>query len=142
MIIKVRKAFSLLEVLLALTTLALIIVPLFGLEGKILLTSKRFHEKLIRLLPLANSLNNISLVKDLETGLEKKEQGPEGKIVIQTETIGENSPFSKFENLQKVIAKESWELGEESLVRFVFVAPKKDKEENKEKEKDKNEKTK
>jgi len=65
MVTRLRKGFSLIEVLMSLVVLVTLSIILINLEARILLNARRFHSKLIRLLPLANSLNSLTLVDDL-----------------------------------------------------------------------------
>lgn len=132
------RAFSLIEVLLSLTALAIIIIPLINLETRILFSAKRFHEKLIRIMPLANSLNNISLLTDLKTSIEKNNIGPDTKILIKLEKVAEDSDLFKFKNLEKIIATQSWDKKEENLTKYIFILKEQDekpnnKQDNKEK---------
>ena len=124
------RAFSLIEVLLSLTALAIIIIPLINLETRILFSAKRFHEKLIRIMPLANSLNNISLLTDLKTSIEKNNIGPDTKILIKLEKIAENSDLFKFKNLEKIIATQSWDKKEENLTKYIFILKEQDEKSN------------
>lgn len=124
------RAFSLIEVLLSLTALAIIIIPLINLETRILFSAKRFHEKLIRIMPLANSLNNISLLTDLKTSIEKNNIGPDTKILIKLEKVAENSDLFKFKNLEKIIATQSWDKKEENLTKYIFILKEQDEKSN------------
>ena len=124
------RAFSLIEVLLSLTALAIIIIPLINLETRILFSAKRFHEKLIRIMPLANSLNNISLLTDLKTSIEKNNIGPDTKILIKLEKVAENSDLFKFKNLEKIIATQSWDKKEETLTKYIFILKEQDEKSN------------
>ena len=124
------RAFSLIEVLLSLTALAIIIIPLINLETRILFSAKRFHEKLIRIMPLANSLNNISLLTDLKTSIEKNNIGPDTKILIKLEKIAENSDLFKFKNLEKIIATQSWDKKEETLTKYILILKEQDEKSN------------
>ena len=124
------RAFSLIEVLLSLTALAIIIIPLINLETRILFSAKRFHEKLIRIMPLANSLNNISLLTDLKTSIEKNNIGPDTKILIKLEKVAENSDLFKFKNLEKFIATQSWDKKEEILTKYIFILKEQDEKSN------------
>jgi prepilin-type N-terminal cleavage/methylation domain-containing protein len=124
------RAFSLIEVLLSLTALAIIIIPLINLETRILFSAKRFHEKLIRIMPLANSLNNISLLTDLKTSIEKNNIGPDTKILIKLEKVAENSDLFKFKNLEKIIATQSWDKKEENLIKYIFILKEQDEKSN------------
>ena len=124
------RAFSLIEVLLSLTALAIIIIPLINLETRILFSAKRFHEKLIRIMPLANSLNNISLLTDLKTSIEKNNIGPDTKILIKLEKVAENSDLFKFKNLEKIIATQSWDKKEEILTKYIFILKEQDEKSN------------
>ena len=124
------RAFSLIEVLLSLTALAIIIIPLINLETRILFSAKRFHEKLIRIMPLANSLNNISLLTDLKTSIEKNNIGPDTKILIKLEKVAENSDLFKFKNLEKIIATQSWDKKEETLTKYILILKEQDEKSN------------
>ena len=124
------RAFSLIEVLLSLTALAIIIIPLINLETRILFSAKRFHEKLIRIMPLANSLNNISLLTDLKTSIEKNNIGPDTKILIKLEKVEENSDLFKFKNLEKIIATQSWDKKEETLTKYILILKEQDEKSN------------
>ena len=124
------RAFSLIEVLLSLTALAIIIIPLINLETRILFSAKRFHEKLIRIMHLANSLNNISLLTDLKKSIEKNNIGPDTKILIKLEKIAENSDLFKFKNLEKIIATQSWDKKEETLTKYILILKEQDEKSN------------
>jgi len=124
------RAFSLIEVLLSLTALAIIIIPLINLETRILFSAKRSHEKLIRIMPLANSLNNISLLTDLKTSIEKNNIGPDTKILIKLEKVEENSDLFKFKNLEKIIATQSWDKKEETLTKYILILKEQDEKSN------------
>ncbi len=124
------RAFSLIEVLLSLTALAIIIIPLINLETRILFSAKRFHEKLIRIMPLANSLNNISLLTDLKKSIEKNNIGPDTKILIKLEKVEENSDLFKFKNLEKIIATQSWDKKEETLTKYILILKEQDEKSN------------
>ena len=81
-------------------------------------------------MPLANSLNNISLLTDLKTSIEKNNIGPDTKILIKLEKVAENSDLFKFKNLEKIIATQSWDKKEEILTKYIFILKEQDEKSN------------
>jgi prepilin-type N-terminal cleavage/methylation domain-containing protein len=142
MVTKFRKAFSLIEVLMSLVVLATLSIVIVNLNLRILLRAAKLHNKLIRVLPLANSLNSITLIDDLKKGSEKKEFGPSTKIFLKAESLENNDPFIDFKGVQKIIAEAAWDDSTEELVRWIYIYQKNDKPEKKDPEKDDQKKTK
>jgi prepilin-type N-terminal cleavage/methylation domain-containing protein len=142
MVTKFRKAFSLIEVLMSLVVLATLSIIIVNLNSRILLRAAKLHNKLIRVLPLANSLNSITLIDDLKKGSEKKEFGASTKIFLKAESLENNDPFFDFKGVQKIIAEAAWDDTKEELVRWIYIYQKNDKPEKKDPEKDDQKKTK
>lgn len=136
MVTRLRKGFSLIEVLMSLVVLVTLSIILINLEARILLNARRFHSKLIRLLPLANSLNSLTLVDDLKKGLEKSEFGPETKILLKAENLEKNDLFYNFDNVQKITAQATWGDFKEELIRWIFIYQKNDKSQKDDSKKD------
>ena len=142
MVIKFRKAFSLVEVLMSLVVLATLSIVIVNLSSRILLRAARFHNKLMRVVPMANSLNSITLIDDLKNGSEKKELGPNAKILLKAENLENNDPFFNYSGVQKITAEATWDDSIEELVRWIYIYQKNDKPEKKDPEKDEQKKTK
>jgi prepilin-type N-terminal cleavage/methylation domain-containing protein len=142
MVTKFRKAFSLIEVLMSLVVLATLSIVIVNLNSRILLRAAKLHNKLIRVVPLANSLNSITLIDDLKKGSEKKEFGPSTKIFLKAESLENNDPFFDFKGVQKIIAEAAWDDSREELVRWIYIYQKNDKPEKKDSDKDEQKKTK
>jgi prepilin-type N-terminal cleavage/methylation domain-containing protein len=142
MVTKFRKAFSLVEVLMSLVVLATLSIVIVNLSSRILLRAAKLHNKLIRLVPLANSLNSITLIDDLKKGLEKKEFGPNTKISLKAEILEKNDLFCNFKGVQKITAEATWDDSTEELVRWIYIYQKNDKPEKKDPEKDEQKQTK
>lgn len=142
MVTKFHKAFSLVEVLMSLVVLATLSIVIVNLSSRILLRAARFHNKLIRVVPLANSLNSITLIDDLKNGSEKREFGPSTKILLKAENLENNDPFFDYAGVQKITAEAIWDDNKEELVRWIYIYQKNDKSEKKDSEKDEQKKTK
>jgi prepilin-type N-terminal cleavage/methylation domain-containing protein len=142
MVTKFRKAFSLIEVLMSLVVLAILSTVIVNLSSRILLRAAKLHNMLIRVVPLANSLNSITLIDDLKNGLEKKEFGPNTRILLKAENLEKNDLFFNYSGVQKITAEATWDDSTEELVRWIYIYQKNDKPEKKDSEKDEQKKTK
>ena len=142
MVTKFRKAFSLIEVLMSLVVLAILSTVIVNLSSRILLRAGKLHNMLIRVVPLANSLNSITLIDDLKNGLEKKEFGPNTRILLKAENLEKNDLFFNYSGVQKITAEATWDDSTEELVRWIYIYQKNDKPEKKDSEKDEQKKTK
>ena len=129
MITKFRKAFSLVEVLMSLVVLATLSIVIVNLSSRVLLRATKIHNKLMRIVPLANSLNSITLIDDLKKGAEKKEIGPNTKILLKAENLEKNDPFFTYQGVQKITAEATWDDSREELVRWIYIYQKNDKPE-------------
>ncbi len=141
MVTKFRKAFSLIELLMSLVVLATLSIVIVNLSSRILLRAAKLHNKLIRVVPLANSLNSITLIDDLKNGSEKREFGPSTKILLKAEKLENNDLFFNYSGVQKITAEATWDDSIEELVRWIYIYQKNDKEKN-DPEKDDQKKTK
>jgi prepilin-type N-terminal cleavage/methylation domain-containing protein len=127
---KFRKAFSLIEVLMSLVVLATLSIIIVNLASRILLKAGIFHNKLVRIVPMANSLNSISLINDLKNEIERKEFGPNTKIVLRAQNLENKDQFFDFKGIQKVTAEATWDDFKEDLVRWIFIYQKNDQAKN------------
>lgn len=126
----------------SLVVLAILSTVIVNLSSRILLRAAKLHNMLIRVVPLANSLNSITLIDDLKNGLEKKEFGPNTRILLKAENLEKNDLFFNYSGVQKITAEATWDDSTEELVRWIYIYQKNDKPEKKDSEKDEQKKTK
>lgn len=124
---KNKNGFTLIETLLALAIMAMMLLPIYLLQGSAVRNTYRYARQVERIMQaklflIDTAITNIKESKNLS--FDKKIKDPATDLKFEQKKIGENSVLKKFNNLMMQQVNISWTENRvrksDALVTFVF----------------------